>query len=387
MPNNPHSIYSPSAANLWQNCPGYIHLQKRSSRSYVPEKLLDAAAEGTAAHEVAAKMFNLPAPPENIQPILDFDGSKGPWDGASRYVGSEVDGILITQEIADSVDIYTAVVSKTVFSGARTSYGFERRLKIPHIHRECFGTVDAYVVDYDNKILHVFDFKHGFKVVNAQDNPQLICYAAGLPYAEVDQVHLHIVQPRAFAYKEVHEVWKISRADFIARGKVLRARAHEAENGKGLYRTGDYCSECLVSASCPAIRKEALRAMDLTGDPSGYLSREKLGPLLTQVTRSHKLLTAYKDALEAQATAIRRKGRLVPGWDLRPGKGRLIYNINTEELLLMADLCNEKIPVKPVTPKQALDAGCSKLFIDSVSTQQKGALKLKQSNYKDFINE
>ena len=112
-------------------------------------------------------------------------------------------------------------------------------------------------------MLHVIDLKYGLGIlVDAERNPQMMCYALGLLETfdgiyDVSTVRMTIFQPR----RENVSTFEISKADLLSwADTVLAPTARLAFKGEGEFRAGDHCQFCTAKASC---RKRAEYNLEL----------------------------------------------------------------------------------------------------------------------------
>ena len=113
-----------------------------------------------------------------------------------------------------------------------------------------FGTGDCVIVA-DN-VLHVIDFKYGRGVlVDAEDNPQMRCYALGALDAygsiyDISTIKMTIFQPR----RDNISTSEISREELLSWDTVLSPAARLAHEGSGEFRAGEHCRFCSAKTSC-----------------------------------------------------------------------------------------------------------------------------------------
>lgn len=105
-----------------------------------------------------------------------------------------------------------------------------------------FGTGDCLIVADDT--LTVIDYKHGLGVlVDAERNPQMMCYALGAlnlfdGIYDICQVSMTIFQPR----RDNVSTCTMSKDELLRWGEtVLKPAAELATKGKGEYKAGDHC--------------------------------------------------------------------------------------------------------------------------------------------------
>ena len=313
-----HARLAPSAAHRWMHCPGSVRLSDG-----MPNETSSFAAEGTAAHELCAA-------------VLTEGGSAA--DRLGQYVDIKTASIIdtptdtddenrffeITEEMADAVAMYVDHVKG--LAGANSGLEVEQRLDMTHLHPGIFGTGDATVFDPVDRHLHVCDFKYGKGVaVDADDNPQLLLYAAGaarrLHNAQIEKLTMHIVQPRAPHPKGPIRSYEIDLLDLFEFEDTLAAAAAETDKPDAAVVAGDWCRFCPAQPVCPTVRAKRLAAAaEEFGDvgepialaPPETLSDEKLGALLREADQIGNYVKAVQEYAHAQAMA----GKMPAGFKL-----------------------------------------------------------------------
>lgn len=246
-----HSIFSASAAERWSNCAGSLALSRG-----IESRSSEAAREGTAGHSLGeACLINGDDP-------LDHEGDIIPVEGCI---------VEVTDELALAVQFYVDYVrgiSGMLWTEQRTYYGTLLGID----DDEAFGTTDCSILD--GRILHVIDAKFGRKFVNPERNKQTILYAAGTVESieavgeEVDEIWLHIVQPRVSEKPIPYKMTREQLREIVAELHVAAQRAQEAlitfttpddaAWGERYLNPGeDQCQWCPAAAFCPALRKVA----------------------------------------------------------------------------------------------------------------------------------
>lgn len=313
-----HARLAPSAAHRWLHCPGSVRLSDG-----MPNETSSFAAEGTAAHELCAA-------------VLTQGGSAA--DRLGQYVDIKTASIVdtptdtddenrffeITEEMADAVAMYVDHVKG--LAGANSGLEVEQRLDMTHLHPGIFGTGDATVFDPVDRHLHVCDFKYGKGVaVDADDNPQLLLYAAGaarrLHNAQIEKLTMHIVQPRAPHPKGPIRSYEIDLLDLFEFEDTLAAAAAETDKPDAAVVAGDWCRFCPAQPVCPTVRAKRLAAAaEEFGDigepialaPPETLSDEKLGALLREADQIGNYVKAVQEYAHAQAMV----GKMPAGFKL-----------------------------------------------------------------------
>jgi hypothetical protein len=295
-----HALLAPSAAYRWLHCTPSVQAEAQ-----VPDKSSPFADEGTVAHALAAKKLRnglgFPSPDEDAELASDRGRQwlDGEMDECAEFYAQFV------------MDRYRALLREDT----NAKIYIEQTVKVPILDGAVFGTADALLVG--NGALEVIDFKYGRGVaVKANDNPQLMLYAAGALAAEecagVTSVQLVIVQPRK---ESVSGTAPIS-ADFIRAWlrESVNDRAMLALEGAGYRNPGTWCKFCKVKATCGAL---AAMSLSTPGDyPLEQLSLDRLGDALRNIDLVEQWVAAAKD----KATEALRAGREVPGFKLVEGR-------------------------------------------------------------------
>lgn len=137
----------------------------------------------------------------------------------------------------------------------------EQRLDFSRWVPEGFGTGDCLIVADD--LLTIVDFKYGVGVlVEAEDNPQMMCYALGAlemfdGIYDINRVEMTIFQPR----RENVNSFEITKEELLSWAEnVLKPAAELAAKGGGEFKAGDHCQFCKAKATC---RKRAEYNLEL----------------------------------------------------------------------------------------------------------------------------
>ena len=150
-----HVELSPSSSHRWMHCPGSIEAERG-----LPDSDTIHSREGTAAHALGELAFTRNRHPET-------------------WLGDVVEGITVTQEMVDNVEVYVDVLRD--YADGADIVRIERKLAIPREMNPpgpMMGTSDANFVYESARLLRVVDLKYGKGVVvEAEDNPQLGYYA------------------------------------------------------------------------------------------------------------------------------------------------------------------------------------------------------------------
>ena len=137
----------------------------------------------------------------------------------------------------------------------------EQRLDFSRWVPNGFGTGDCLIVA--DKVLHIIDFKYGLGIlVEAENNPQMMCYALGAleiydGIYDIDTVRMTIFQPR----RENIITYEMGKADLLHWAEaILKPTAELAYIGGGEFKAGGHCQFCKVKATC---RKRAEHNLEM----------------------------------------------------------------------------------------------------------------------------
>ncbi len=235
-----HSNLGGSGAERWMNCPGSNVLLQTLDLPETDESFY--AAEGTAAHEVAAHCLR-----------KDIDT----WEP----VGQTFYGHEVTQELADAVQMYLDKVrdlrAEHLGNGSVMRASFVEHRISGDWNDKFYGSVDSaeWSSDGESSLLDVTDFKYGAGIaVDADHNHQLMYYAVGmLEHRRADIVRLRIVQPRAFHVDGPDRVWATTGRELIEwKNEVLIPAMARAELDVTLV-PGEWCRFCPAKLACPLL--------------------------------------------------------------------------------------------------------------------------------------
>lgn len=236
MPPKTHAILSASSSHRWLNCPPSARLCETYE-----DKGSDYAAEGTDAHSLCEYKLRKALGMEAIDPTEHLT-----W---------------YNEEMEDCADGYASYVSEQVKAATETCKGpvvlVEQRVDFSRWVEQGFGTSDAIIIA--DGTLHVIDYKHGLGVlVEADHNPQMMCYALGALELfdciyDIDTVAMTVYQPR----RQNISTFEMSKDDLYRwADEVLKPTAELAFAGNGNFLCGEWCGFCKAKHECRA-RAEA----------------------------------------------------------------------------------------------------------------------------------
>lgn len=235
-----HSPLSPSSAFRWIKCTPSAKLN-----AALPDSTSEYALQGTAAHTLCEY---------KLQKLLGKD-AKDPTENLTYF----------DAEMADCTDSYQQYVSEQIEKAKQFCKDpivlVEQKLDFSKWVPQGFGTGDCVIVA-DN-VLTVIDFKYGVGVlVEAEQNPQMMCYALGAlalfdSIYDIENVVMTIFQPR----RDNISTYKLSKKELLQwADEILSPAAQLAAKGEGEFKAGKHCRFCKVKATC---RKRAEYNLEL----------------------------------------------------------------------------------------------------------------------------
>lgn len=236
MPPKAHAILSASSSHRWLNCPPSARLCETYE-----DKGSDYAAEGTDAHSLCEY---------KLRKALGMEATD-PTEHLAWY----------NEEMEDCANGYAAYILELVEAAKETCADpvvlIEQRVDFSRWVEQGFGTSDAILIS--DGTLHVVDYKHGLGVlVEADNNPQMMCYALGAlelfdAIYDIDTVAMTVYQPR----RQNVSTFEMSKVDLYRwADEVLKPTAELAFAGDGNFLCGEWCGFCKAKHECRA-RAEA----------------------------------------------------------------------------------------------------------------------------------
>ena len=235
-----HAFLSASSAHRWLHCPPSANLA-----SAYPDQASSYALEGTCAHELCEY---------KLKKALGME-AYDPRENLSFY----------NEEMEVCADEYTSFVMEQVTQAKNSTADpivlIEQRVDFSKWVPDGFGTADAVIIA--DGVLSIIDYKHGQGVlVEAERNPQMMCYALGAyemfaALYDIESVSMTIFQPR----RSNVSTFEMSVADLLDwADSTLKPTADLAFAGEGEYVVGAWCGFCKAKVDCRA-RAEANLAL------------------------------------------------------------------------------------------------------------------------------
>jgi len=301
-----HARLSCSGASRWIVCPGSINLESKAPQP----KDSPYAQEGTNAHALGEYCL--------INGVSAFSM-------LGKTLKTDEGKFEITEEMAEAVDVYVDHVNATIAKYNDSRFFIEKKFSLEWLHKDIFGTADAVVYSFENKILHVIDYKHGAGVdVSPEYNYQLQMYALGVlgemsseDFTKIETISFEIVQPRTFGGEGV-KIWTASK-DYLMKWAsfvLLPAAIRTYEDDAPLI-VGKHCKFCRAIAICPAQINNAIAlAKTDFDDPILPRPEDMSGEDVVKVLNISSVFSSWAAEVEAYAQSVLERGGSVPGYKL-----------------------------------------------------------------------
>lgn len=346
-----HAVFAPSASPRWLACPGSISMSEG-----IEESTSEYAHEGSVCHDVAADCMKT--------------NKK-----ADTYTGQTVDGVLMTQELIEGIQMYIDEIHGLAKElGVR---GGKIELDV-QITEDCWGRLDAAL--WTPEIAVLCDLKMGKGVlVSADNNTQLMIYAIGfLKWLQVEPyglkpgiIRLVIIQPRTV---DPIRVWEISREElFEWYKKTLKPAIDNIKSGDATCIPGEeQCRWCPAGAQCTARAKATM--MDATSAFKPFLGQESMivsmpeiaainTPILTiavasELKKSFKRIQDWMKSVDSFLMEKALAGENIPGFKLVEGRSVRKWKADEKEVVAFLTGCK----VDPYTKNLITPPAAEKLL-------------------------
>ncbi|MCD7724946.1 MAG: DUF2800 domain-containing protein [Clostridiales bacterium] len=291
-----HALLSASASHRWLAC-----TPSAKACADIEERASPYAKQGTDAHSLCEFKVSKALGRDTTDPTENLD-----------YFDAEMD---------NCTDDYCSYVLEQIEEAKKFCADplvlIETRLDFSRWVPEGFGTGDALIVSDEE--LHVIDFKYGLGVlVEAESNPQMMCYALGALDAydgiyEIKTIKMTIFQPRrgnvstAIIDKDALLHW----AD-----ETLAPRAKLAYEGAGEYVAGEHCQFCKLKATCRKRAEYNLELAKYDFEMPDTLEPNEIAAILPRIEE----LIAWGGEVKEYALEQARSGVKYEGFKLVEGR-------------------------------------------------------------------
>lgn len=377
--NGSHSIIAPSSAGIFgppDGCTAYPIMALQHPEVEATEE----SREGEATHELAEGM------------IREASRGGGNTFQREKIINTQAtNGVLVNDEMYDGAKLYADICielmrSTGVFGGV--NLGIERRVHAPRIHELSAGTPDFFLYQQHDKILHIIDFKFGYLDVDVYENYQLINYFEGICNElniNDDQnimVHFKIVQPRSYNGTGKIKQWIVNAAELRPHINSIHFNVTKALNGQGVIKTGRHCRDCCARLHCKPAIDIGVQLFEIASKPIAIdLNVHQLSNQLSIVREAIERLTYLDKALSVEVEHTIKRGDVVPGWTIEPGRvvQKWSDDISIDDVLMMGMNNGHNLakPMELITPNKAKSLGIDTSVIKQYTKEVNQTSKLK----------
>lgn len=296
-----HALLSASASKQWLNCPPSAKLCAEQEDRASPY-----AQQGTDAHELCEYKV-LSALGKSVR---DPTGDLEFYDAEMENCTEEYRNFVMEQlEEAKKLCKDPIVL-------------VEQKLDFSRWVPDGFGTGDCLIVADD--VLHIIDFKYGLGVlVDADNNPQMMCYALGVldiydGIYDIKAVKMTIFQPR----RDNVSTCEIAKDDLLTwADTILVPTAKLAYEGKGEFRAGDHCTFCKIKATCRKRAEYNLELAKYDFEMPANLEDSEIAAILSKVDD----LVSWVNDIKEYALQQALNGTKYDGYKVVEGKSNRRY--------------------------------------------------------------
>lgn len=229
-----HSVYSFSGASRWfeDACPASIRLTRGLRDSSNP-----AAELGTGAHELGEFCIKT-----DIHPSECIGMQVGVYSDTKLP-------IIVDAEMVEAVELYYGY-AKDIMIKTGVKPQLELRVVMSSLGRQdVYGTSDFTLFDPRNRTLYVSDYKHGFGIVDVENNKQLIGYGISTLdtlgiWEQVDKVVTTIIQPRVDHINGCIRSVEYTTAELVNWQQRFANSIRVAEDPTTKASAGEHCKYC-----------------------------------------------------------------------------------------------------------------------------------------------
>lgn len=311
MNDKTHLTFGGSSAHRWLRCAGSVKI----CATLPPQAENEHMAAGTRAHALLELAVS-----ERADNVSDFKGQslRPGWPA-------------FTEDDVNAVNIALDYINSLLAKDSAALLFVERHVTLSE---DVGGTADVVVYLPSAQALHVIDYKHGRRYVEADGNPQIKLYASatvfGFTEAPVSTVYGTIIQPRTFTGEPIRTAI-YGPADLIAYSDDVDAAVARARQDDAPFAPGEeQCHWCPAAHVCPALGRSAEQVADAVSAcvpshesdmivtlPTPERMRTNIDAL-ADMLKAIPLLQAWIDAVEDAALAAAKSGQQVPGFKLVP---------------------------------------------------------------------
>lgn len=180
------------------------------------------------------------------------------------------------------------------------------------------GTCDVSYVH--NGKLCIDDFKYGWKLVEVEENWQLLGYAIGEVMRRgiaYDRIVLRILQPRPHHENGVIREWEITYDQLLEYKEQIESRMDKIASGFAELATSSKCKYCPAAASaCTAFNRAVFHGVDyvLSHFQQDDINEKEISFQLDLMDRISEVLKIKTDSIKQLAVSRIKNGAIIPNY-------------------------------------------------------------------------
>ena len=344
-----HAPLAPSSAPQWGKCSGSVAANRDA-----PDIVHERTEGGTASHWVAEQLFEAAHTGSQIT-------SEG-WLGQVAPNGVVIDEGMIEGAQAYYDDVIR--IFNEVQDPACEQLFLEKRVFMPHIHEDNWGTLDAALWVPTTDTLYIWDYKFGHREVDAVLNLQLIDYTAGIMQEcplmnTTTTVVMRVVQPFCYHAPEPIREWVTTVKDLQFWWRMLAEKAKQALGDSPTMASGVHCRDCAAIARCRTAKRANYSVIQYANEPYeiNALDGADLAAERHILETGLRIVKARLEAVEDQLRANIVSGDISSGLTIKAGQGRLGWSVPVPVVLALGEQFGADLSKPAVmTPTQAIKA-------------------------------
>lgn len=284
-----HSVFSASSSARWTKCAAAIRMSLGIEGTTNP-----SAELGTAAHELGEFCLRMG--------INSFD-----------CMGIIFNNHVVDEAMCDAVQLYIAFI-RDLCRKYNVDPMLEKRVYMTSVGDDVFGTSDCIVVVGDH--MFVIDYKHGYGVVEVENNTQAIFYVIATLdtlnlWNVIKHVHTHIIQPRANHVDGAIRSHSYTIDQMVAWQAFFKQTVENARKADSGFVAGDHCKYCPARGHCRVRIMHTLhyayfdKSLEVMTDEEISIIYNEISSIKTNI-----------EAIAAKATDLARNGATIEGHKL-----------------------------------------------------------------------
>lgn len=155
----------------------------------------------------------------------------------------------------------------------------------------------------DEQILHVYELKYGYRIVEPETLIQLWLAAAALSKPHHNAYMLHVYQPRGYHPAGIHRAHMIGRGDLERFQREAWQSALDVHNTPHVARPGEHCTYCPRRTACATLQNNIAAMIEVIGVPEERdrtLTPEELAQRYTMLKNAKALISAAMSGVNGE---------------------------------------------------------------------------------------